>query len=368
MAKSLKDQAKAEAERLEKKFGSKVGATGTTKFEFGSIPTGSLALDYALGTGGWPVGHPIEVYGPRDIGKSSIIGLNAIKNAQAQGKLCGVVAIEPGWDEEWAIKNGVDPDGVIIARPDSGEQAFEILHDWANDTIVDFMLLDSIGAILKESEISGQRKQAGEAKANVGGASQLITWGMKGLLMPTWKNQKCVMVLNQIRDDMGARYPGQVKTPGGRNLEHTCAVIVRLKQQGSPIKEKFPEEEDKIIVGRDLVAIIERNKLSEGSDRRAEFTYYQMDTPTHKVGIDSGPDVARTAIRTKVVSKHGGWYHHSTFPDGKLNGMDSVTKFIVENPDCKEEIRKQVLAAMVAKETHKEFVPEEAQMDEAESK
>jgi recombination protein RecA len=365
MAKSLKAQAEEEAARLEKRFGNKVGATGSTKFEFGSIPTGSLALDYALGTGGWPVGHPVEVYGPRDIGKSSVLGLSAIRNAQAQGKLCGIVAIEPGFDEDWAIKNGVDPEGLVIARPNTGEQAFEILHNWANDTVVDFMLLDSIGAMLKETEIAGQRKE-GEAKAQVGGASQLITWGMKNLLMPTWKNQKSVMVLNQVRDDMGARFAGALKPPGGRALEHTCAVIVRLKQKGSPIREKFPEEDDPVIVGRDLVAVVERNKLSEGTDKRAEFTYYQMDTPDHKVGIDASTDTVRTAIRTKVVAKKGGWCYHSVFPEGKINGMAAAGEFVVENPKAYEEIRKQVLAAMVAKETHTDFVPEEPEMNEDE--
>lgn len=358
MTKSLKAKAEQEAARLEKRFGNKVGSTGSTKFDFGSIPTGSLALDYALGTGGWPLGHPIEIYGPRDIGKSSVIGLSAIKNAQKQGLLCGIVAIEPGFDEEWAVKNGVDPDGLVVARPNTGEQAFEILHDWCNDTVVDFMILDSIGAILKESEIAGQRKE-GDAKANVGGASQLITWGMKNILMPTWKNKKGVIVLNQIRDNMQSRYPGQVKTPGGNNLEHTCAVIVRLKQKGSPIKEKFPEEEDPIIVGRDLVAVIERNKLSEGSDKRAEFTYYQMETPTKKIGIDEGPDIARTAIRTRVITKQGNYYHNPILPEGKILGKNNVAEFLVENEEARKAIREQVLQAMVAKETNTDFVPEE---------
>jgi recombination protein RecA len=361
--KSLQSLADKEAARLEKKFGSKVGATGSTKFDFGSVPTGSLALDYALGTGGWPLGHPIEIYGPRDIGKSSVLGLSAIRNAQKQGMLCGIVAIEPGFDKEWAIKNGVDPSGLVVARPNTGEEAFEILHDWCNDTLVDFMILDSIGAILKESEIAGQRKE-GDAKANVGGASQLITWGMKNILMPTWKNQKGVIVLNQIRDNMQSRYPGQVKTPGGNNLEHTCAVIVRLKQKGSPIKEKFPEEDDPVIVGKNLVAVIERNKLSEGSDKRAEFAYYQMDTENHKVGIDLASDITRTAIRTRVITKKGNWYYHSTLPDGKLLGKDAVGEFLLSNAEAQDLVREQVLKAMVAKETHSDFVPEQHDEDE----
>jgi hypothetical protein len=112
--------------------------------------------------------------------------------------------------------------------------------------------------------------------------------------------------------------------------------------------------------------VIERNKLSEGSDKRAEFTYYQMETPTKPIGIDEGPDIARTAIRTRVISKEGNYYHNPILPEGKILGKNNVAEFLVENEDARQAIREQVLQAMVAKETHTEFIPEDPK-DEDES-
>ena len=113
------EKAAAEAARLEKKFGHKTGAIGSATFNMKVVPTGSLALDYALGIGGWPLGHPVEVFGAPDIGKSSVIGFSAIRSAQSLGLLCGMIALEPGFDKDWAIKNCIDPDGLVIARPDN---------------------------------------------------------------------------------------------------------------------------------------------------------------------------------------------------------------------------------------------------------
>src|SRR4051812_46314555 len=115
--------ASKEAARLEEKYGLKAGSVGSKKFKLNVVPTGSLALDYELGTGGWPLGHPVEIFGPPDIGKSSVIGFNAIRNAQNQGLLCGIIALEPGFDPDWALKNNVDPSTVVVARPDNGEEA-----------------------------------------------------------------------------------------------------------------------------------------------------------------------------------------------------------------------------------------------------
>ena len=112
------------------------------------------------------------------------------------------------------------------------------------------------------------------------------------------------------------------------------------------------------------MAVVKRNKLSEGSDKRAEFRYYQMETPDHPIGIDSDPDVARTAIRTRVLTKKGNSYYNSSFPNGKIVGKDNVASFLAENPDVKQSIRSQVLEAMVAKELKTEYQPEEVEESE----
>lgn len=336
------NRAQQEAARLEKKFGHKTGSVGSENFQLNVVPTGSLALDYALGTGGWPLGHPIEVWGAPDIGKSSVIGFNAIKNAQDMGMLCGIIASEPGFDKDWAYKNGVDPDTVVIARPDNGETAFEILHDWTRDDVVDFIVFDSIGAIQSEVE------QEEGAKSRVGGPSKLITEGVKRILMPTWKHSKGLIFLNQQRDDMKARIPGLKTSPGGNAVHHSAAIRVHLKSSGSPFKTKVGGDE--VVVGRTLVAVIERNKLAEGSKKRAEFDFYQMDSDESAVGIDVAKDVVATAIRTGVIEKAGAYYRHPKFPTDKhqIQSKDATYEYLLGHDSVVKQIRKEVINVMFA--------------------
>lgn len=340
----LAKRAQQEAARIERKFGLKAGSTGAESFKLNVIPTGSLALDYALGTGGWPLGHPVEVFGPPDIGKSSVIGFNAIRIAQANGLLCGIVAMEPSFDPEWAVQNGVDPEGVVIGRPDHGEDAFQMLYDWVTGDLVDLIVFDSIGAVLKETEAKE------DGKPNQGGQSSLITWGVKRILTPCWKNNKCVIFLNQVRDDMRSRIPGMVESPGGHALKHSASMRVEMKSTGSPFKAKIEGED--VVIGRTLVAVIKRNKLSEGSNRRAEFDFYQLETEEHPIGIDWAKDVIATAIRTQAISKGGAWYSHPTFPGEKhqLQGRDAVEEFLIETPKALERIRDEVLTVMLRKQ------------------
>lgn len=334
-----KNPLEEEVKRLERKFGYKAAALGSAEFQFDAVPTGSLALDYALGTGGWPLGHPVEVFGQPDVGKSSIIGFSAIRNAQAMGKLCAIIAVEPGFDKEWAVKNGVDPDMLIVVRPNDGEEAFNMLYDFVSNDIIDFIVFDSIGAILRPSEAGA------DTKPSQGGAAVLIAHGIKNILQPTWKNRKGVIFLNQVRDNMRSPIPGSVESPGGWAVKHAADIRVHLKAAGVGYKEKIDGED--VVVGRPLVAIIKRNKLSEGSDKRAKFDYYQMETENHEIGIDGPKDVRQVAVRTQVFNKSGGWHYYDNFPDGKLNGEASVDAWLKENPSELEKIRGQVFTAMI---------------------
>lgn len=341
----LAKKAQQEAARLERKFGLRAGATGAEKFQLNVVPTGSLALDYALGTGGWPLGHPVEVFGAPDIGKSSVIGLGAIRNAQAKGMLCGIIALEPSFDPEWAKKNGVDPEGLVIARPEHGEEAFDMLHEWVTDDIIDFIVFDSIGAVVSKGELDQD-----EFKVKAFGQAGLITAGVQRILIPTWKNNKGVIFLNQQRDAK-SRIPNLKDSPGGNALRHSCAMRVQIKTVGSPFKAKIDGED--VIIGKTLVGVILRNKLSEGSSRRAEFDYYQLETDDAPVGIDWAKDVIATAIRTRIIEKAGGWYRHPNFPDEnhQLQGRDAVAEFLSENPKALDKIRDQVLQVMLEKQS-----------------
>lgn len=347
---NTKRRLQAEQARMEKKYGHKSAAMGSATYKLNVVPTGILALDYALGIGGWPLGYPVEVFGEPDIGKSSTLGLAAFRSAQAKGLTCGVVAMEPGFDKEWAIKNGVDPDGLIIGRPDDGQDAFAMLYDWVTDDLVDFILFDSIGALLRPSEVDEK------GKPSQGGQSGLITWGVKRVVMPVWKNNKGLIFLNQVRDDMNARIPGQVESPGGWALKHSCPVRVHLKRgkDRDTQSEGSGDNKEDIIVGRQLVASIKRNKMSEGTNRKAQFWYYQKDTEDHAVGIDTFDDIVNTGLRTQVITLAGSYYRHHSFPEDKkgnrqIQGKPAVFEFLAENPKAIEAVREDVIAVMLAK-------------------
>jgi recombination protein RecA len=343
----IKARAAKEAARLSAKHGNRTGALASTQFRKRTVPTGVLALDYALGTGGWETGHPAMIYGPRDVGKSSVLGLSAIREAQKLDMTTGIIAVEPGIDDKWLIKNGVDPELVVVARPDDGEIAFQILREWCEGDIVDFMLFDSIGAILRQSE-SGP-----DGKPNTGGASSLITWGVKNILQPCWKREKGVIFINQQRQDMNSRIPGQYSPPGGEAIQHANDTIIYLR----PGRERFTVKEDDgsgkkfdLVVGQQLVAQIKRNKLSEGTGNKAVFNYYSAESELHAVGIDVGEDIINTGIRTGVIEKAGAYLRHPSFPkkgdSNQIQGRESAKEFIVANPEVAEVIRKDVLEVM----------------------
>lgn len=338
---NLKNKALAEAARLEKDYGQRTGSIGSAQYQLNVIPTGTLALDYALGTGGWPRGHPVEVFGPPDIGKSSTLGLSAIRNSQALGLLCGVIAMEPGFDPAWAVKNGVDPDGLVVARPDHGEAAFDILYEWMTGDVVDFVLFDSIGAVTSKSSLSQD-----EINPKMGGESRLITEGLKRILIPCWKNNKGLVLLNQVRDVMGSPVSGAVESPGGRALKHYAAIRVQLKQSGRPLTTKIEGED--VVVARTLVAQLKRNKLDEGTNKRAEFDYWQKAIEGHSIGIDAGKDIVSTAIRMRVIDKAGAWFSSPIFPKDapKLQGRPAVEEYVLTQPGLIDKIRAEVLAKM----------------------
>lgn len=338
-----------EVARMKAKYGVKSAFTGreALSFERKIVPTGILALDYALGTGGWLRGVPYHIWGPPDIGKSSSIGLAAIVQAQKQGLYVGVIATEPHWDAQWAERHGVDLDKVVIAPADNGEEAFEILHDWVNSKVIEFILFDSIGAVASESEVEG-------GKARVGGNSKLITEGVRRIVTRSWKNDITILFLNQVRDDLNSAYGGMTP-PGGHAITHFCPVWIEVKPYGGKdgrftIKKDMGKKiNTEILVGRQLVAQIKRNKTSEGTGQDAVFQYFQMETEDFPFGIDVGFDVASTGMITGVIKKSGGWYYHDSFPSGKINGRINIGPFVQENPKAYNKIRKQILEKMIDK-------------------
>lgn len=340
------------AAALEKSYGKGAAVRGGLQRALRAIPTGSLALDYELGTGGWPLGYLVGVFGPRDIGKSSMIGLNSIRNAQAMGMNCAIIAMEPNFDAAWAEKNGVNVDELLITYPTTGEEAFAILHKLLRSEAVDLIIFDSIGALASESEM------AEDGKPRQGGQAGLITWGVKVAAPLAYRNNVCVILLNQVRDNMKSRIPGVVQQPGGHALEHHESIIVQLKRGGTPFTVK--QSGTDVQIGLPIVAHIVRNKMSEGSGKKAVFDYFSTETEDYPFGIDSASDVINTAIRTGVIKKAGSYYEA---PNGhRVQGQKAMAEYLGENVEVLHEIREAVLQAMLDRndKTILEVVEEEA--------
>lgn len=326
-------------QKFRKKYGLAAASGARFKPHEKATSSGILSLDYALGTRGWPEATIIECFGPPDIGKSSIIGFNAIIEAQREGKTCAVIALEPNFKPEWAEKNGVDLDKLLILWPDDGKIAFDMLFDLVLDSEVQTIVFDSVGALLRESEASEK------GKPSQGGQSALITWGIKRVQMPIYKFKKTLIVLNQIRDDMDSMYGG-LKSPGGHALKHTAEIRVQLKPGADryTVKQGEGKYAHDVLVGRQIIAVVVRTKHTEGTNMRAVFDYYQKETEVYPFGVDKALDVLLTARRTGVIrTGGGGWFYHDAFPDGKIRSEEAVRGFFRESPVAVSQIRAEVL-------------------------
>lgn len=336
-----KNDMEALASQIQRTFGPETAVIGGLQKALKTIPTGSLALDYELGIGGWPLGKLVGVFGPRDIGKSSMIGLNAVRNAQAMGLNVAWIALEP-FDEAWAVKNGVlaDEEGkpdMLLTYPTTGEEAFAIALKCIRSGVIDLLVFDSIGAVLSEGEMDE------DGKPRQGGQAGLITWFVKAAAPVAYRNDCCVILLNQIRDNMASRIPGVVQQPGGNALEHMESVIVQLKRGKG--RYTIKESGTDVQIGAEIVAHILRNKEAEGTGKKAVFDYFYAETEDHPFGIDEFSDIINTAKRTGVIKQAGAYFD---LPNGKrIQGMKAVAQYLEENPLELTEVREGVLQAML---------------------
>lgn len=309
--------------------------------------TGSLLWDYMTGVGGHRMGALHEVFGGFSIGKTTIAGFGALRSAQGMGMTTGIIGVEPNITEDWMIKNGVDPAYNIIHRPDTGEEAFEILRDWVYDG-PDFILFDSIGAISSNKEQESDKPQAY-------GNAALITWGVSRIVVRAWKNNVGVLFLNQQRDDTKSRIAGMVDSPGGHGFKHDMLTRTHLKpgKDRYTIKMNDGYENKDVMVGRQVVASFKKNKAAEALGKSARFDFYHMETEQYGFGIDVAKDVMAAAKVSGVFESSGAWIRHPIFPSGKLNGMKALTNWIGDNPDKLPEIRAEVLKVMDEEENKK---------------
>lgn len=337
-----------------KKYGFQAAMTGKTNRKTEYYSTGSATLDYMLGTGGVPNDGIVEVFGPPSIGKNAIIAYGVMRSVQEAGGITALIATEPNVDEAWMEKHGVDPDLNIILRPDTAEEAFNMLQDYVVERKADYVVFDSLGGSSSQKEQDSEKPQAY-------GNAALNTWGIGITLVAAWKNKVGVMLINQVRDDTKSRIPGMVNSPGGWSIKHGVQMRLQVKPGKEQFKVRVPSSEtgkatEELTVGREIRVVILKNKCAQELGKQAVFNFFSHETDEYPFGVDRVSDLFNVAKLSGVITGSG-WLSHEVFPKGKIQGAVAAKEFLVENPEAVKKIAEDVKAVMVKREADKANPP-----------
>ncbi|MEY8708392.1 recombinase RecA [Bacteroides faecichinchillae] len=327
MASSEKLKAlQAAMEKIEKNFGKgsimKMGDESVEQVEV--IPTGSIALNVALGVGGYPRGRIIEIYGPESSGKTTL-AIHAIAEAQKAGGIAAFIDAEHAFDRFYAAKLGVDIDNLWISQPDNGEQALEIAEQLIRSSAIDIIVIDSVAALTPKSEIEGDM---GDNK--VGLQARLMSQALRKLTAAVSKTRTTCIFINQLREKIGVMFGNPETTTGGNALKFYASV--RLDIRGSqPIKDG--EE----ILGKLTKVKVVKNKVAPPF-RKAEFDIMFGE------GISHSGEIVDLGAELGIIKKSGSWYSYN---DTKLGqGRDAAKQCIADNPELAEELEKLIFEAL----------------------
>jgi recombination protein RecA len=310
-------------EHIEKQFGKgaimKLGQD--FKVDVPVIPTGSVAVDLALGVGGMPRGRVIEIFGPESSGKTTLT-LNVIANAQKMGGQAAFIDAEHAFDAAYAKKIGVNLDNLLMSQPDTGEQALEIAEALVKSNAVDIIVIDSVAALTPKAEIDGEIGQS-----HVGLQARLMSHALRKLSGVISKSKTCVIFINQIREKIGVMFGNPETTPGGRALKFYASVRIDLRR----IAQLKKGEE---AVGNRVRASIVKNKVA-APFRKAEFDIMFDE------GISKAGSVLDMAETLEVTKKSGAWI---LYGEDKLGqGKENARVFLKENPTVLKKIEKEIL-------------------------
>ena len=290
------------------------------------IPSGSIALDQALGIGGYPKGRVIEIFGPESSGKTTL-AIHAIAEAQKAGGIAAFIDAEHAFDSTYAQKLGVDIDELLISQPDNGEQALEIADNLIRSSAIDIVVIDSVAALTPKAEIEGEM---GEAK--MGLQARLMSQALRKLTASISKTGTVCIFINQLRDKIGVIYGNPETTTGGNALKFYASVRIDIRK-ASVIKDG--EEQ---LGARARVKIV-KNKLAPPF-RKAEFDILYGEGIS-KVGeiIDMGVDLG-------IIKKSGSWF---SYGDRKIGqGRDAVKELLQSDPEFMNEVETKVREALAA--------------------
>lgn len=316
-------------DRLEKTYGKgsvmQLGAGQIVKVE--SISTGSLGLDIALGTDGFPKGRIVEIYGPESSGKTTV-AIHAIAECQKNGGIAAFIDAEHAFDRYYATKLGVDVDNLVFAQPDHGEQALEIAEHLIRSGAVDILVVDSVAALVPRSEIEGEM---GDSK--MGLQARLMSQAMRKLTSAIGKTNCCCIFINQLREKIGVMFGNPETTTGGNALKFYASQRLDIRKSGSAIKNREGD-----VVGNHVKVKIAKNKLAP------PFRIAMFDI-MYGEGISKTGEIVDLGVECDIISKSGAWYGYngSKFAQGR----EAAKTFLQDNPELALEIEQKVKAIMI---------------------
>ena len=288
------------------------------------IPTGSLALDVALGIGGLPRGRVIEVYGPESSGKTTV-ALHAVANAQKAGGNAAFIDAEHALDPVYARALGVDTDSLLVSQPDTGEQALEIADMLIRSGGIDIIVIDSVAALVPKAEIEGEMDDS-----HVGLPARLMSQAPRKITGALSATGTTAIFINQLREKIGVFFGSPETTTGGKALKFYASVridvrrIETLKEAGAP-------------VGNRTRAKVVKNKMAPPF-KQAEFDI------VYGKGISREGSIIDMGVEAGIVRKSGSWF---TYGDDQLGqGKENVRQFLVDNPELANEIEQKILVSL----------------------
>ena len=284
------------------------------------IPTGSISLDMALGVGGVPRGRVVEIYGPEGGGKTTL-ALHILAEAQKQGGEGAFVDAEHALDPDWAKRIGVDMENLLIAQPDSGEQALQIIETLVRSGEVDVIVVDSVAALVPQAEIAGEM-----GEFQIGLQARLMSQALRKLSGIISKTKTIVIFLNQTRMKIGVLYGNPETTPGGLALKFYASVRIDLRRIA---QIKHGDE----IIGNRIKAKIVKNKVA-APFKTTEFDIY------YNEGISKSADLLNTGLKFGIIKKAGSWLQYGERKLGQ--GLEAAKTFLKENPETVKAIEEEI--------------------------
>jgi recombination protein RecA len=287
----------------------------------GVIPSGSLALDIALGVGGYPRGRVVEIFGPESSGKTTL-AIHAIAQAQKAGGIAAFIDAEHAFDSTYAQKLGVDIENLLISQPDNGEQALEITEHLIRSGAIDIIVIDSVAALTPKAEIEGEM---GDSK--MGLQARLMSQALRKLTATISKTNTCCVFINQLREKIGVMFGNPETTTGGNALKFYASIRLDIR------KVNQIKEGEEIFGNRTKVKVV-KNKLAPPF-RKAEFDLLYGE------GISRLGEVIDLAVEQEIIKKSGSWFSYGETRLGQ--GRDAVKLLLADNPELTLEIEKKII-------------------------